>query len=574
MGPWSTLLARIDPRHVYIGLAVALAAWMMLSTMFDRQHHLKTSTYDWMLTHRFKVPVPDRDIVLLDIDERSLAAMAEEYGRWPWPRDVLATVLAELEAQGAKAVVFDILFSDADRQNPVSERAFEEAVARSRIAYFPVLRLNPANDGKSAVRADQLTGLVVPQPSLPRAGSPPTLAVVLPYFDSVLRSGRLGTHNVDPDADSLIRRYRVWEDVDGYRVLSLPARMALDFGWRLPDAPSKKLQFNDKVMAYRTASFSDVFADLMRKQRSRPADEFRDRIVVIGATAPGLFDLKGTPISRTHPGVDILATAIDDMKNDRFYHELSVPTDIALAVLLLVAMPWLCIRYSHEQMRLAFVIAPTVLVGISYLSMNLSNTFIDLTAPASMAFLYFSAVKIYSAQIRKRWAGDDWFAPEFEKGAKHWLGCLATTLPPTNRVDGFETRYLNLLRATAPHARVTSGLGAQTGWLGIAFSGVLVATWMQKADDGTAIERDRDEARRFFDGLQTLRKRELPMEHQFLEEVLDAEPASTAGDAQSGDAAPAPDAGHPLSARSDSLMYRVRGLVSRTVLQMTEAALS
>ena len=573
-GPWSRLLARFDPRHVYIGLAIALALWMVVSTLSDREHHLKTSTYDWMLTHRFRQPAPDRDIVLIDIDERSLAAMAEDYGRWPWPRDVLATVLAGVEAQGAQAVVFDMLFADADRQNPVSERAFEEAVARSRIAYFPVLRLNPANDGKSAVHADQLTGLVVPEPSLPLTGSPPTLAVVLPYFDSALRSGRLGTHNLDPDADSLIRRYRVWEDIAGYRVLSLPARMALDFGWQLPDAPSKKLQFNHKVMNYRTLSFSDVFADLMRKQRTRPQDEFRGKIVVIGSTAAGLFDSKGTPISRTDPGIDILATAIDNIKNDRFFHELSPATDMAIAALLLALMAWLCIRYSHEQLRLAFVIAPTLLLGISYLSMNLSNTFIDLTAPASMAFLYFSAVKFYSAQIRKRWAGDDWFAPEFAKGARHWIGCLATTLAPDNRVHGFETRYLNLLRTRAPNAHVTSGLGAQSGWLGLAYNGVLVATWVEKADDDAAVKRDQDEARQFFDGLSQLRNKPLPMDYHFLEEVLDVEPAAITSVVSTRDGAPSAVIGPAVDARSASHLDRVRGLVSRTVLRMTDAALS
>jgi CHASE2 domain-containing sensor protein len=78
VAPWSRILVAIDPRHVYIALAVVLAAWMALTTIFDRQHRWKTSTYDWMLNHRFRVPVPDRDIVLLAIDERSLAAMAEE----------------------------------------------------------------------------------------------------------------------------------------------------------------------------------------------------------------------------------------------------------------------------------------------------------------------------------------------------------------------------------------------------------------------------------------------------------------------------------------------------------------
>ena len=92
-------------------------------------------------------------------------------------------------------------------------------------------------------------------------------------------------------------------------------------------------------------------------------------------------------------------------------------------------MPWLCIRYGHEKLRFAFVVAPIILVAISYISINVSNTFVDLTAPASIAFLYFSLANFYSAQIRSRWAGDEWFAPQLDASSPQWLGCLAVTLP-------------------------------------------------------------------------------------------------------------------------------------------------
>jgi len=176
-------------------------------------------------------------------------------------------------------------------------------------------------------------------------------------------------------------------------------------------------------------------------------------------------------------------------------------------------------------------------------------------------------VKLYSAQVRKRWGGDDWFAPVLDPASAHWVGCLATTLPPGNRVPGFETRYLNLLRNVAAHARMTTGLGAQTGWLLSAFNGVLVATWVQKADDHPAIERARVEAQQLLSGLLTLRKLRLPMAHEFLEEVIDAEAKTPPlGDAARADAVAPPEA-RPGPTRLTTL----RGLVSRTVLQMAES---
>jgi adenylate cyclase len=102
---------------------------------------MRQSTFDTMLRLRVNVPTPDPDIVIVDIDEKTLAAMSADYGRWPWPRQVLAEFLQNVEAQQPKAVVFDVLFSDPDIQNPDSDAYFNEVVAGTSNSYFPMLRL-------------------------------------------------------------------------------------------------------------------------------------------------------------------------------------------------------------------------------------------------------------------------------------------------------------------------------------------------------------------------------------------------------------------------------------------------
>jgi len=59
--------------------------------------------------------VPDADIVLVDIDEKSLARMEKDAGRWPWPRVVHAELVEGLAAQRPRAIVFDIAFTEADK---------------------------------------------------------------------------------------------------------------------------------------------------------------------------------------------------------------------------------------------------------------------------------------------------------------------------------------------------------------------------------------------------------------------------------------------------------------------------
>src|ERR1700712_5701484 len=112
------LLVRLGSRY-YLVLALALmalGAGNLFAHPFDNL--LARQSFDLLMRERPIAYPADPDIVLLDIDEASLAALNATYGRWPWPRQVLADVAARIEQAGARAVVYDILFSDPDTANP------------------------------------------------------------------------------------------------------------------------------------------------------------------------------------------------------------------------------------------------------------------------------------------------------------------------------------------------------------------------------------------------------------------------------------------------------------------------
>ena len=84
---------------------------------------------------------PDPDIVIVDIDEQSLARMQGTAGKWPWPRAIHAELLTGIEAQKPRAVVFDILFAEEDTFRPDSDRAFNLALQGRDNVYLPMVRL-------------------------------------------------------------------------------------------------------------------------------------------------------------------------------------------------------------------------------------------------------------------------------------------------------------------------------------------------------------------------------------------------------------------------------------------------
>lgn len=267
-------------------------------------HHAQTATPESQ---------PDPDIVIVDIDERSLVALADSVGRWPWPRAIHAELLQGIEQQSPRAVVFDILFSDPDLTRPESDAYFADVIADSRNSFFPMLRLNTEDHSQGIPLAQYGHYLGVVQTS--HADLEAKVSMVLP-LPAMLETGRLGTHNALADSDAVVRRYSMYFDESGWQVPSLPLTVAKHLGFQgLPTASNIILNWHGTAFSYHRVSYADVYQDFQRAMPTRASDEFTNKIVIIGSTASGLHDIRATPVAAFHPGVEILANAIDNLKN-------------------------------------------------------------------------------------------------------------------------------------------------------------------------------------------------------------------------------------------------------------------
>ncbi|MDP1636414.1 MAG: CHASE2 domain-containing protein, partial [Gallionellaceae bacterium] len=393
----SERLAQLWKHSFYLYLAGIFTAFAVLdTTMLHFTSEMRQAAFDTMVRYRLVVPKPDPDIVIVDIDEGSLAAMAKNYGRWPWPRLVLGEFLEQIEKQQPKAVIFDILFSDADVYNPDSDAYFEDAIAATGNTYFPMLRLDPTSDSLSQIKLSMIPGVTPMPDGAPQADA--TMAVVLPHLQAALDGGRLGLHNIYPDIDGVARRYNVYHEDYGWKLPSLPSRIARELGWKQPDAQQVLLNWRGKPFTYRYVSFSDVYADMGNKEKKRPQDEFRDKIVIIGSTAPSLFDIKATPMSRMFPGVEILATAIDNFKHG---DALRFPEGRVWYLLISLAIVWATAwgfyrDAGRDKIDRLFGLSQIILIGITYASINLTNTYINLTGPVTIGLGYFMLARLYA----------------------------------------------------------------------------------------------------------------------------------------------------------------------------------
>lgn len=455
-----------------------------------------TKLFDSLISHRLLTPKPDPDIVILDIDEASLAGMAKEHGRWPWPNRVLGEMVRGLEAQQPRAIVFDILFSDPDVQRPDSDAAFNADIARSTTTFFPMLRLDPQNDTLSRIPVGALPGVREVHEG---ANAQAPIAIILPKVPAALDNGRLGTHQVTPDADGIIRRYPTWIEHAGWRIPSMPQRIAEEFGYPGADQPDVLLNWRGKPFSYQFISFVDVYRDLKAERKQRPAGEFKDKIVIIGSTAPSLFDIKGTPMARIHPGVEIMATAIDNFKRGDYLRERPKWVMKLFALLLIWSMAIALYRQTRiEVFDTVFGALQGALVAVAFAVVNLSDWYLDASAPLSLGLSFFALSRVYYG-VSKKWLANSRVQDMASLASgRRLLAVMAL------RLEGATPRERRRLKGDLDHwvARSRHGAGRiidlveDPGFVQKVFSDAMLVYWLleDESDDWTedalSIERE------------------------------------------------------------------------------------
>jgi adenylate cyclase len=332
-------------------------------------------TYDWRLTHTARPDTARKDIAIVEIDERSLRTLQPNAGRWPWPRAVHSMLLDYLARAPAKVIAYDVVFSDADTrrgfdfgESTMSGAESDKALADSMKAAGNVILV-----------ADASYDAEVESAALPDAGYPLDvpgiyeLRGVLPPFQMLAGAAAGLGHNrfvLDPDGPlrhtiPFVRtHHRVVPSLGvsaAMRVAGIrPQDVRLDetrlrygdrvmpLSWRTVKADDGVVRYlwgpidfrgpalldDLKTRTYPTYSFYDLFYSEEQILAGKTPDVdpaiFRDKVVFVGVTASGLFDVFETPFSNGKmPGVQVHAAAADDILSTRFIREASPAVRVA-----------------------------------------------------------------------------------------------------------------------------------------------------------------------------------------------------------------------------------------------------
>jgi adenylate cyclase len=475
--------------YIYLGAVLSIVAIADTFTV----HYIvgmRNKSFDAMVKYRFKVAPPSKDIVIVDIDEKSLAAMAGEFGRWPWPRQVFGEFVEQVERQKPAAIVFDILFSDPDVYNAESDAYFNEAIAHTGNTWFPMVRLPVGSDTASALRAGRVPGAR----ATALADTQATIGAIIPFFESIQRSGRLGFNNIIPDIDGVCRDYPVVHREHGFEIPSLSWAVAhgLDTAKKAP--PAVLLNWRGKPFTYTYVSFSDLYADMRKEHPERRPDEFAGRIIIIGSTAPSLGDIKVTAVDRQFPGVEILATAVDNLRKGDWLRLPQIPLVYLLVALLILWATAIAFyrKGAGGKLDQLYGLSQFFLIAVAYTAINLFNVYINLTGPVMFGFIFYSIARYYSFATARALDGSVVQLPAGAGDVHGFLLALHFDLPTRE-----EKLIMKLAEVLARECREPPSpewlSGRQKGFWRL-FENTLFLCWKAEAGSVDRIQRIRTDA--------------------------------------------------------------------------------
>lgn len=438
------LVSRRSKKSFYLGLATlfsaATIAYFAIVTSEQESAFLQydADSIDLAFEYRLSQPDADKDIILIDVDERSLALMSKEFGRWPWPRFVFGEFLAGLADYDVGAVALNIMFSDPDLRDTDSDALLAEMSGYARQVAFPMTRLSPENDTLSEVKISQLPGAVLSEEGF----RDDTVAVLFPYFSEA--HDRLGINNLVLDDDGIVRRFQPMFADPKFAFPSLARRTLGLFDRDISRVYKDEYLVNWRSYdsSYSRYSFFDVYA-AMAGEGDFDLAFLKGKIVVIGATAPGLALLKATPLSYAVDDNFMIANFIDDMKNGTGM----TPVPVWMIVLFSCLGFW-CLAIAHvkgvdeDLIDSSFVAAEVVSVLVTLISVSYTTVAIDLAFPVLMGLAFFSVSKLYSIPIRGSRRATKLFFDEIE-----WSGASEALLLGYFDIDVEYEREVNHLEA-------------------------------------------------------------------------------------------------------------------------------
>ena len=390
-------------------------------------------------------PTTVEDVVIVDIDEKSI----DKLGRFSsWPLAYFGNVLTYAAQGGAKSIAFDFFFTEPDKldqriidlyanvisskvkldetkirdvlENLDTENEFAEALKNSEISILGAFDNEKVKTSQQISIPNSLTTF----PILNENQLPFFRRIINPKFPTEKlsnASNKIGFAHIYPDEDGITRRFDTFFKLGDALVVNFSMQMILD-GLKIDSISFKQnsvllfsdnllkvvipinengstpLNFYGKQKTFRYLSFSDVLRHRL------DSTFFKDKYVIVGASAVGLHDLKTIPFDSDYPGPELHATFVGNALHNDFLRTLPESTRVLIDIMIIILGVFfflkLPIKYSvslYIFFAILLFVVTYILFANYYILANFSSGFYFMSVTFFITLVYR-----YSTEVKEK----------------------------------------------------------------------------------------------------------------------------------------------------------------------------
>ncbi|RZV14851.1 adenylate/guanylate cyclase domain-containing protein [Aliarcobacter butzleri] len=342
---------KIKKFSIYFVLSLSLSIFLSAIYIFfpNLPDSLDNRLRDYLFTIRGELP-HNQNVVIVDIDETSIKSL----GQWPWSRDKLAKILENLTLANVGIVGLDIVFAEEDRTSPhkilQDLKIYKKDVPNYDLEFANVVENSPVILGYQfdLVKKDNVNAKVPQIPAIfIEKDKPQDKSYLIEAYNTILNIPQIqdkayssGFFNNIPDDTGIIRSVPLiisYDDtiypslaLEVIRVINDTQKVVVQYDENgisniiLDDIsiPTDRygrmlINFRGPERSFKYISAIDIYNNSFDKS------EIDGKIVLIGTSAAGLFDLRATPFDSIFPGVEVHANIIDNILMQDFIYKAS-----------------------------------------------------------------------------------------------------------------------------------------------------------------------------------------------------------------------------------------------------------
>ena len=370
--------------------ACTLALYQFYPPMMARGEAL---TWDLRASWFAKPGTGTDQIRLIFLDQYSLDWGSKQGWSWPWPRQVYGAILNFCSRAHVKAVAFDVIFSEASSLGVDDDAEFAKTISTSP-GFVGAVFVGKETGGST----NWMQSVPLPHIKLSTKNTAFIDSLQLPHASFPIpevgtNAALLATVFGNPDRDGIYRRIRPFSMFDGQLVPSLGLgvwlaattnrALSVELPWltagnthRIPlDRNGNAiLHYRGHSQTHKTVNAAAIIeSELLLRDGKKPLIDpasFKDTYVFFGFTAPGLFDLKASPVDSVYPGVEIHATFLDNLLSSDIMRETPRGWQILMIILLACAASF-AVRFGRHAWQsfaafVVFIAIPILAGGLAY----------------------------------------------------------------------------------------------------------------------------------------------------------------------------------------------------------------